>query len=495
MRGKYGVGLAVTVACATALVAITGPALKAKKDDARKFEVWTVDQFGPDPTAGHLYIYSDRDLTGNAKHIAKAEPEKYDLSSANALCAAQGAADPRPAPAGGMVQPLSRGHMGRFTADHRTYVLAFVLSGHILFIDTETRTPIRCIDVGAQAHAAFPSHDNMFVVVANQNGKLLQRINTDADGNGTPYENAGDIQLDSAATLNLAAGTTPSGALIQGPGRPDNAPICPVLDHNDQFVFVTLRGGGLLVASAQTSPMQIVAEYTSDPLSGIKPEGCGGNQRGDWMFINSGRRSNPTPDISDGDVYAFDVTQFSATSPSLIPNVPVPIHVFSAGAGQIDYHSMTLNPKRKGRYLWNGDRWANQILVFDTYTRELVNILHLQDELSADPAPDLMDTTPDGKWVFFASRGLCPTTANAAGANNAVGSSPGVGVIKVTGGGRSGRFVGLAPIDNPAPGGFDCPSRTDDVAGDITNRADMHALRIRIIDFGRHADDDDDDDD
>ena len=84
-------------------------------------------------------------------------------------------------------------------------------TGHVLFMDTATRTPITAIDVGVQSHAAYAAPDDSYVVVANQNGKLLHRIDTDADGDGIPYENAGDIALD-PTPLNLAIGTTPSGA-------------------------------------------------------------------------------------------------------------------------------------------------------------------------------------------------------------------------------------------------------------------------------------------
>ncbi len=69
--------------------------------------------------------------------------------------------------------------------------------------------------------------------------------------------------LDPAATIDLATCTTPSGAPCQGPARPDNAPICPVIDATSRLTFVTLRGGGLFVVNSMATPMSIVAEYDS----------------------------------------------------------------------------------------------------------------------------------------------------------------------------------------------------------------------------------------
>ena len=57
--------------------------------------------------------------------------------------------------------------------------------GHVLFIDADSREPMDCIrtSVGAggtrQVHFAIPSPDETYIAVANQNGKLFERINTD----------------------------------------------------------------------------------------------------------------------------------------------------------------------------------------------------------------------------------------------------------------------------------------------------------------------------
>jgi len=82
-------------------------------------------------------------------------------------------------------------------------IISFVASGHVLFMDAETRRPVACIRTSAgagglrQAHMSTPSPDETYVTVANQNGKLFERILTN-------YK-TGAFVHDPAATLNRAA--------------------------------------------------------------------------------------------------------------------------------------------------------------------------------------------------------------------------------------------------------------------------------------------------
>jgi len=122
----------------------------------------------------------------------------------------------------------------------------------VLILDAATRTPLACFQTapgtgGArQAHAAFPAPDDSYILVANQNGKQLERILTNYTTNTFTH--------DAAATLNLATCITPNGVACEFAGiRPDNAPICPIIDSTSQLGFVTLRGGGLFVVDATTT--------------------------------------------------------------------------------------------------------------------------------------------------------------------------------------------------------------------------------------------------
>ena len=441
----------ITFAAALALTVVIGSAsagVRAASEetsasqDASAYEVWAIDQSG---LAGKLYIYDGAALTANA---ASATPKVIDLATAvTPICVAQTGTSP------------TRAHMVLFSPTSSYAILAYVATGHVVFIHAATRAPIRCIDVGVQAHAAFPSPDGTSVVVANQNGKLLQRITTD-------YA-TGEFALDAAATLDLATCTTPNGAPCQDPVlRPDNAPICPILDNSGRLGFVTLRGGGLFVVDVADSPMRIVAEYDK---ATVHPNGCGGIQKARTMYVNAGGGTATAP--REAHVYAFDLASYPKTGFNT-PNSPAPATVFAHHMGDHDSHGAA----RVGRFAWVADRFANTVEIVDTVRDSHAGSFTVAGTLSADPAPDLLAAAPGGDYVFASLRGPCPLTANLAGVNNAVGTTPGVGVIAVHRGGRSGTLVGIAPIHNFDLTGTSCAPAGAPASND---RADPHALRVR----------------
>jgi DNA-binding beta-propeller fold protein YncE len=432
LRSLVAVLLLATAGLAVSTAAPTGA-------DDGGFEVWAIDQ--SDTTVdggGTLYIYNGEALS-DIDAAPGIVPEVIDLGgAAQALCLGQTGTAPR------------RPHMLMFNSTHSYAILSFVATGHVLFLDAATRTPETCLDVGIQAHAAFPSPDDTYVVVANQNGKLLQRIVTDYS--------TGTFTLDAAATLDLANCLTPNGAACQDAVlRPDNAPICPVIDATSRFTFVTLRGGGMFVVDSTATPMGIVAEYDR---ATVHPNGCGGVETAGKMYINSGGGTAANP--LEADLYAFPMSGFSSTTPNL-PNTPAPTVVFSHDdRGFVDSHGAVLT--KHARFLWVADRAANRIVVVDTATDAVVNEIALAGGVSSDPAPDLMDVSSMGNRVFVALRGPIPLTANVAGVNNAVGSTPGVGVVLVRRAGQDGSLVAVARISH--------------VVGGV-EIADPHALRVR----------------
>lgn len=387
--------------------------------ESAKDEVWAINQADTTPDGGGtLYIYQSNQLNGN--DAAKAQPEVIDLGKeARDLCLSQTGTAPR------------RPHMVFFNPANSHAIVSFVATGHVLFMDAATRQPLQCIHVGEQAHAAVPSPDQKYLVVANQNGKKLQRITTNYQTN--------EFTLDSAATLDLGNCTTPSGTACQHSGlRPDNAPICPIVDSSSRFSFVTLRGGGLFVVDSTATPMAIVAEYDKEK---IHANGCGGLEAFGKMYINSGGGTPATPLGSD--LYALPLSGFS-NQPNP-PNQPAPKWVFDHNnRGFVDSHGMALSKSKN--YLWMVDRAANRITIVDAKKDKVVNEISLVNQLTSDPAPDLINFSSSGNRAFMALRGLKPLTANNPTVNNAVGSTPGVGIIRVEQNGRSGVLEAIAPI-------------------------------------------------
>lgn len=446
--------LLLTLAVLVTGVAITAVAVASSDDERRhkrsSYEVWMIDQSDTRADGGgSLYVYDGKELTDDP---TGAQSEKVDLGgAARDMCLAQTGTAPK------------RPHMIVFNGGNESddgnsrVAVAFVVTGHVLFMDADSRAPIKCIDTGAQAHAVWPTPDQTQLIVANQNDKKISRISTDYFSD--TYE------LEAGATLDLANGTTPSGALRQDPAlRPDNAPICPRTDDRGRVSFITLRGGGMFVVDHKQSPMAIVAEYDK---ANVHANGCGGIQAEGKMYINSGAGTladNPT----EHDVYAFGVNRFDSTPNP--PNVPAPKLVYDYdNRAEADSHGVLLT--KRERFLWVGDRQSNTMTTVDTRTDRIEDEFTLEGEASSDPAPDLLDISPKADWVFAALRGPNPQS----GGHSAFGNTPGVGVIKVRRNGRTGRMEGVARVTN--------------MVGGLEN-ADPHAIRVRVLDRSRSGDDD-----
>jgi DNA-binding beta-propeller fold protein YncE len=439
-RQRWLVFLAALLAFAAVATAASSqhpmPSLPTAKQ--RPYEVWAIDQ--SDTTAdggGTLYIY--RRAAVSSRRAAR--PEVIDLGAETRdFCLARTGSAPR------------RPHMLMFNHANTHAVVAFVATGHVLFMDARARKPVGCIDVGLQAHDAQPAPSGRYVLVANQNGKLLQRITTNYATNA--------FELDAAATLNLATCRTPSGAACEDAAlRPDNAPIFATVDHSGRLGFITLRGGGMFVVDSTATPIAIVREYDR---SAVRAAGFTALQAGEKLYVNSGGGAPATP--LGHVLYAFSMKELRSAAAG--PNRPAPRLVYDhSSRGFVDSHGMVLtkpmvvtqmrHARARGRtirravrvmrgpYLMVADRGANRIVVVDTRTDRVVNEVYLAGRKSPDPAPDLMAVSPTGDRLFVALRGLNPLTANIANVNNAIGSTPGVAVMRVE---RQGRTCVLEKI-------------------------------------------------
>lgn len=441
---KRGTRLECWICAAWAVLALAAPVAAGAAD----YEVWVIDQSdtrGLDH-GGTLYIFDGGLFTRN-RTPSPESAQAVDLGGASsALCRERTGANP--------VRP----HMVYFSAGNSHAVIAFVASGHVLVLDAATRTPVDCLrttqsPTGRQAHAAYPSSDGSYVLVANQNGKRLERIDSDLA--------AGRFVHNVDATLDLANCATPSGSPCQAAGlRPDNAPICPVLSADSELAFVTLRGGGMLVVDPRPTPMRIVAEYDMNTVHG---NGCGGMQIGGSLYVNSGGRPGPMEHLHlyGFDVYRFRLDEFRAAARPAV-NAPAAKVVYQVN-GAHDSHGMVLTGRR-ARYLWVFDRHADTVEVIATADDGHVGTIALNGSLTSNAAPDISDVAPSGKLVFVALRGPTPLSGDP---HNARGATPGLGIVKVTNGGRSGELAGIVRFSN--------------VGADGVERADPHGLRVRRL--------------
>jgi hypothetical protein len=433
------------VACllTLAVAAACGPAANAP--EATPYDVWVLDQSDSPGRnyGGTVYVYDGARLSDGSEG---AEPKlRVDLGGATAaLCEARTGARP--------VRP----HMIRFNQEQSHAILAFVASGHVVFLDAGSGEPVECLRAtqsatGQQAHAAYPSPDGRYVLVANQNGKRLERIVADYAANTFAY--------DAAAMLDLATCATPTGAPCEAPDtRPDNAPVCPFISDGG-LAFVTLRGGGLLVVDMRDTPMRIVAEYDAGTVKG---NGCGGAEVDGHMYVNAGGR----PGVHDHmelygfDVYRFPLSEFDDRAGALPLNTPAPARIWEA-EGAHDSHGMIATPD--GRYVWVLDRHGDTAEVFETATGAHVTTVALNGELTDNAAPDIATISPTGDRIFVALRGPTPLSGDP---HNATGSTPGLGIIELSEGGRNGRLAAIVRITNISDG---------------VDRADPHSVAVRLL--------------
>ena len=243
-------------------------------------------------------------------------------------------------------------------------------------------------------------------------------------------------------------------------GRANNVPICPIPSYNDN-AYITLGGGGLLVLKIKTTPMEIVGEYGRAVINGA---GCGGVQVNDNVFLNGGSSGGGSgADDSTFTVYSLDDSKYNDGPNN--ENFPMPTQVFkdpnntrtlgnpvgpeTNTSGQIpgistrrDSHGAAVTPN--GKYVHIADRVQNAIEVFNakTFAHEGTYDLVSMDGKSGrsgpsgpcftksvlddaglplnDPAPDLMEFTPDGKYLAVGFRGPVPVSV----AHTAQGSCP-----------------------------------------------------------------------
>jgi hypothetical protein len=374
---------------------------------AEAYEVWLTDQSDTGKeSGGFLYIYDGAQLAANP---AAAKPTvTIDFAGdVNKLCEEA------------TKKVVRRPHMLFFTKDQSHAIVSF-LSGHVLFMDAATKKPEACLSMGKNVHAAWPTPDQKMALAANIAEKKFIRIWTDYAAHKFAFDPEKDV-------MNLA--------LLESGERPDTSPICPITEASSKYAFITLRGGGLLVADVTSTPMKVVATLDNNQ---VHPAGCGGVQVGDTMYINSGG-GWPIAPLSY-DVYALDLSNLPKSVSAKLVSQRDEMFADSHGMAAV------------GRYLWSADRAGNNIEIIDTLTNLSVNSVELTTDANNDPAPDLMDVSPDGQYVFVGLRGPAPLTGNDKTVNNAKGTIPGVGVVHVDAGGKVGHYKGQAAITNMKDG-------------------------------------------
>jgi hypothetical protein len=165
-------------------------------------------------------------------------------------------------------KPLRRPHMFFFITKQDHALISF-LSGHVLFLDATSKKSDARLSMGKNVHAAWPTPNEKMALAANMAEKK-----SSASGRITRLISLVDPEKD---VMNL-------GAMENGE-RPDTSPLCPITEPFSTYAFITLRGGGLIVAHVTATSLKVVS--TLDNYQ-VHPAGYGGIEASGRLYINSG---------------------------------------------------------------------------------------------------------------------------------------------------------------------------------------------------------------
>lgn len=400
-------------------------------------------------------------------------------------------------------------HMSFWNSDGSAILVANLHGKVLERIDVERDSDGKIISATLNQSAALGFGKGMTI---SEDAKVY--LGTNSHGNPMIGSVSGSYDI-----VNSFGDLTPQGfckenGCEEGPdgergGRGNNVLICPIVSDNDN-AYATFGGGGLFVVDTKSTPMTIIGEYDNQIVNGA---GCGGVQAGNQMWFNAGvSASGAGAEQSTFTIFSIDDSLFGAGSNA--PNTPSPTMVFkdetnTATIGNLvgeptnltgqlpgtttrrDSHGMAVT--LSGSHIHTVDRIQNNVEVFDASTLErttydltsadgqgtglgacaAASVVDDSDLPSNDPAPDLLEPTPDGKYLVTALRGPVPVSVTHA----AQGSCPGVGIIELLDDGSTGRLVGVLrstnTIDNSpvsAPGG-------QAYAG--LEHSDVHGVAIR----------------
>ena len=412
--------LAILAGACGGTAAPAASSAKPSPTPAPTFELWMADQGETSPAGGGtLLIY-------RAEELSKAEPKPtYTVNLAEAALGIGDGVGKHP-------------HSIAFNPTLTHAVISYVTSGHVQVVRVADRKVVASFKFAgtpagaAQAHASAVTPANDAIIVANQGAKKLQRIKADFVNDRYALDPAGDLDL----------------AALEDADHTGNLPVIPVFSTSGKFMYVPQRGGGSYTIDATSTPMRVLGTVGK---SAIGLQSCCATFVGDavWTTAQGGVTST--------------TTSFNLYKVTGLPNAPAARKILSR-TGNVESHGVLL----VGKYLWVVDRFANTLDIFDTSeATEPVRSLSLATGPLAgrDPAPDIMDLSPDGKTVFLSLRGKTPVTSNIKDLNNSVGDVGGFAILTVTDEGRDAAVTSVVAL--PLSAG--------------ASVVDPHGLRIRVI--------------
>jgi sugar lactone lactonase YvrE len=384
---------------AVLLIGAAGAAWSQLRSTAGPYEVWSLDQ-GTD----RIHIYDD----------THTQVAVIDVSPAALRSVLPGFE-----PASGRTVP----HMIDFDSAHRFAFVAATAGGATIVIDTVSREVVAVLETGPGSHMAAVTPDDRAVWVAVIGARELVEIPLDLTA-PSPEFAIGRV-LDVEELLATTGLTFPSAS-----------PVCHDYDAQGR-AWITLgpgmAQGGLIVVDVVSG--EVVHAFDPD----VVRANCG------IGFSSDGRRAIANwsgtfgPDVVDGEGewYVVDTTSFEILQAS--------------PSGGIDAHGVRITPD--GREFWQVNRGTGNGLRLDARTFSVVGTIEAGD------TPDILDFSPDGRFVYITQRGPSPLSGDP---HVSRGTLAGVLVVDVATG------AAVTRLDPPTVTGTD---------GAVLN--DVHGIGVR----------------
>jgi DNA-binding beta-propeller fold protein YncE len=381
------------------VVAVAGAAWSTLRDSSVAYEVWSLDQ-GTD----RIHIYDD----------THTQVAVIDVSPA-ALRSVLPGFDP----ASGRTVP----HMIDFDSDHRFAFVAATAGGATIVIDTVTREVLAVLETGPGTHMAAVTPDDSAVWVAVIGTRELVEIPLDLG--------AADPSFTLGRTVDVEALLASTGF-----DYPSASPVCHDYDAQGR-AWITLgpgmAQGGLFVFDTVSGTVV----HAFDPEVVRANCGIGFSQDGTRAIANWSGTFGADIIDTEGEWYVVDTTSFEL--------------VQTASSGGVDAHGVRITPG--GDEFWQVNRGTSDGLRIDARTFDVLGTIDAGD------TPDILDFSPDGRFVYITQRGPNPLSGDP---HVARGTLAGVLVVDVATGGTVTR------LDPPVVTGTD---------GEVLN--DVHGIGVR----------------
>jgi DNA-binding beta-propeller fold protein YncE len=348
---------------AVAAIAVTGVILAR---GVTGHEVWALDQ-GTD----RIHIYD-----GEHQQVAV-----IDVSPAALRAVAPGFD-----PAAGRTVP----HMIDFDSEHRYAFIAATAGGATIVIETVTRQVVAVLETGPGTHMAAVTPDDTAVWVAVIGARALVEIPLDLTSDSPVFVTGRTVDMESLLATS-------------GFDFPSASPVCH--DYDDEGrAWITLgpgmTQGGLVVFDPATAAIV----HAFDPQLVRANCGIGFTADGARAIANWSGVFGAEIEDGEGEWYVFDTRTFALVSTQ-------------ASAG-VDAHGVRLSPN--GREFWQVNRGSGDGLRIDARSFAVLG------PIDAGDTPDILDFSPDGRFVYVTQRGPNPLSGDP---HVARGSLPGVLVI------------------------------------------------------------------